>query len=185
MYGENKFERTPIFENDGYEAINISARDSASFELPKDDKISQCIKKRALNFQGHAKFLAIEPLKLQRYEQFGHYVHHYDWFDDLAMSKGNRASTFMVYVEADCKGGGTNFRHLRAPPDEQWCDVIECGENKTAGVTFKPIPGNAIFWHNLHANGSGHLDTFHAGLPVEAGTKTGLNIWSWQWLNRE
>lgn len=47
------------------------------------------------------------------------------------------------------------------------------------GITFKPIKGNAIFWENLRADGTGYPETWHAAFPVTSGTKIGLNIWSW------
>lgn len=89
----------------------------------------------------------------------------------------------MVYLEADCTGGGTNFPRLKMPADKKWCEFIECGGDgeglEYEGVTFKPITGNAVFWENLRADGSGYRETWHAGLPVLSGTKVGLNIWSW------
>jgi prolyl 4-hydroxylase len=85
----------------------------------------------------------------------------------------------MIYLDGNCTGGGTNFPRLKTPTDGKWCKFIDCDEPYVNGVTFKPIVGNAIFWENLHPNGSGHKDTWHAGLPVTSGSKTGLNIWSW------
>jgi prolyl 4-hydroxylase len=52
-------------------------------------------------------------------------------------------------------------------------------EERHEGVTFKPIPGNAVFWENLREDGSAYWETWHAGLPVETGEKIGLNVWSW------
>lgn len=90
----------------------------------------------------------------------------------------------MVYLDANCTGGGTNFPRLRMPRKRQWCRFIECDEDNTSGtsyegVTFKPIKGNAIFWENLRPDGTGYPETWHAALPVLSGTKVGLNIWSW------
>lgn len=99
----------------------------------------------------------------------------------------------MVYVDANCTGGGTNFPRIERPKDESWCRFIECGEDsegegegltdgsggRVQGVTFKAIKGNAIFWENLRGDGSGYPETWHAGLPVKEGIKIGLNIWSW------
>lgn len=100
----------------------------------------------------------------------------------------------MVYVEANCTGGGTNFPRLKKPVGREWCRFLECGEDgegeggeelvdgrgeKVEGVTFKAISGNAVFWENLREDGSGYWETWHAGLPVKSGVKIGLNIWSW------
>ena len=71
--------------------------------------------------------------------------------------------------------------------EDPWCRFVECegGRVKTGeeglGVTFKAIEGNAVFWTNFRADGSGegYRETWHAGLPVTKGEKVGLNIWSW------
>lgn len=88
-------------------------------------------------------------------------------------------------------GGGTRFPRLEKPEDRGWCRFIECesngeqkkeeemGEEKETGVTFKPIKGNAVYWENMKADGTGYEESWHAGLPVKSGTKIGLNIWSW------
>lgn len=53
--------------------------------------------------------------------------------------------------------------------------------HENAGTVFKPIAGNAVYWENFRPDGTGRgwQETWHAGLPVEKGTKVGLNIWSW------
>lgn len=50
-------------------------------------------------------------------------------------------------------------------------------EHENGGLAFRPIAGNALFWVNLFANGTGDTRTLHAGLPVGEGTKTAMNIW--------
>lgn len=107
----------------------------------------------------------------------------------------------MVYLEANCTGGGTHFPRLEKPRGDEWCRFIECdaqkeynsssvGDTKAAqegaqekilgeGIIFKPIKGNAVFWENMRSDGSGYLESWHAGLPVKSGVKTGLNVWSW------
>ena len=118
----------------------------------------------------------------------GHYKHHFDWSG--GSRNQDRVSTFMVYVDADCEGGGTEFPRIRGPELRgRWCEFLECGEEdgegemgrrrERVGVTFKPIGGNAVFWENLRPDGRGYEETYHAGLPVLSGWKVGLNIWSW------
>jgi len=79
----------------------------------------------------------------------------------------------MVYVDADCEGGGTEFPRVKMPDIEngRWCEFLECGQkddnnfvkkDKT-GITFKPIKGNAIFWENMRPDGRGDENTWHAG----------------------
>ena len=150
------------------------------------DDIVKCIEHRARDFQGWNPDLHIERLRTQRYGVGGHYKHHYDWSG--ASREADRVSTFMVYVDADCEGGGTEFPRIRMPDVKKgrWCELLECDENSgdeyrapKMGVTFKPITGNAVFWQNLAADGRGYEETYHAGLPVVSGHKVGLNIWSW------
>jgi prolyl 4-hydroxylase len=121
----------------------------------------------------------LQPLKVQRYGPGGFYTFHYDW--DALVEDGNRATTFMIYLVANCTGGGTNFPKLPMPEDARWCSVIECGEGRDGyeGVTFKPVTGSAVYWENIHPNGTLHLGVRHASLPVKEGVKVGLNIWSW------
>ena len=120
----------------------------------------------------------IERLWTQRYNTTGHYALHYDWA--FANKQSRRESTFMVYLQADCKGGGTNFPMLDAPYNQKWCDFVDCDEPYDHGVTFRPVVGNAVFWQNLYEDGRGDQRTLHAGLPVTSGWKIGMNIWTRQ-----
>lgn len=47
------------------------------------------------------------------------------------------------------------------------------------GLLVKPKKWNAIFWNNMHMNGSGDYRVVHAGLPVHSGQKIGLNMFSY------
>jgi prolyl 4-hydroxylase len=106
----------------------------------------------------------------------------------------------MVYLEANCTGGGTHFPRLERPQDGSWCRFIKCGDDASSrdaalvasaaeneqpkedlskGVIFKPLAGNAVYWENMRSDGSGYAESWHAGLPVTKGVKIGLNIWSW------
>ncbi|KAJ5212025.1 uncharacterized protein N7498_003671 [Penicillium cinerascens] len=175
----NKY--SPSIVYDGVtERVDPSKRLSDRALLDRDDTV-RCLEERARAFQGWRPHLYIERMWAQRYNASGHYRHHYDWVGSLAHG-GDRLSTFMVYLGADCVGGGTNFPRLRMPPGEQWCQFLECepeGQPAQEGITFKPIKGNAIFWENLRPDGTGYPETWHAAFPVSEGTKVGLNIWSW------
>ena len=85
----------------------------------------------------------------------------------------------MVYLAAPEKGGGTEFPRLKHPEKGKWCEFVECSGKSGEGVTFKARKGAAVFWMNFDEDGRGFRETIHAGLPVEEGTKVGLNIWSW------
>ena len=184
LNSEDKF--APSTVSTGAEtSIQKDIRFSEVALLDRDETV-RCIEHRARAFQGWRSNLHIERLRTQRYGVGGHYKHHYDWSG--ASREADRVSTFMVYVDADCEGGGTQFPRLKMPETGKgsWCEFLECENEKEAGgrrenmgITFKPIKGNAVFWENLRSDGSGYEETYHAGLPVLSGLKVGLNIWSW------
>ncbi|OCK95458.1 uncharacterized protein K441DRAFT_658884 [Cenococcum geophilum 1.58] len=170
---EDKFRPSTVW-TEGVERLDTTVRESEKALLDRDD-IVKCIENRARVFQGWRPDVFIEKLWSQRYTQNGHYRHHYDW--SSASSHSGRVSSFMVYLEANCTGGGTNFPRLEIPRGGNWCEFVECESRQ--GVTFKPLKGNAVFWENFRADGTGYKECWHAGLPVLSGTKIGLNIWSW------
>lgn len=160
----------------GVESHDPSIRNSSKALLPRS-KTVQCIEARARDFQGWREDVFIERLWAQRYGSGGHYVHHFDWSTQGKGGAG-RVSTFMVYLHADCTGGGTNFPRLTMPDNAKWCEFLECDKSHE-GITFKAKKGSAVYWENFRSDGTGYEQTYHAGLPVESGTKVGLNIWSW------
>jgi prolyl 4-hydroxylase len=146
---------------------------------PPRDQVVKCIENRALSLQGHTRSISLEKLKVQKYGTGGHYSHHFDWMGGRA--EMDRVSSFMVYVEANCTGGGTEFPRLRSTAMVDGvingCESSECVDGM--GVTFQPRKLNAVFWENIAENREGFQETYHAGLPVTSGSKIGLNIWSW------
>ncbi|GAM85294.1 hypothetical protein ANO11243_032980 [Dothideomycetidae sp. 11243] len=156
-----------------------STTDPHPAQIPRPRTI-QCLERRALSFQGYPRHTSIERLWTQRYTSGGHYAPHYDWAS--ADPSARRRSSFMVYVQANCSGGGTHFPLLQMPGDRSWCEVLDCSEaaKTRGGVTFLPIAGAAVYWENFDGEeGPGWEEGLHAGMPVESGVKIGLNIWSW------
>jgi len=101
----------------------------------------------------------------------------------------NRLTSFFVYLDDDCEGGGTYFPHVKGPPAGKegrrfgrWKQEKEGDE----GLVVNPIRGNAIFWVNMAEDGRRDDRSLHAGLPVLSGTKVGMNIWAkqYQWQDR-
>ena len=172
-----------MWSGDGGSVADSTYRSSTTASLPRED-IVRCMEERARSFPAWDSLGFFMPLLVQRYGISNQYKDHYDWFPGFPDIEGNHESTFFVYIQANCTGGGTNFPLLRAPEDEKWCDFIDCDQPYDAGVAFKPITGNAIFWRNLHPDGRGHKKTLHAGLPVTSGMKTGLNIFTWVDYNK-
>lgn len=147
----------------------------------------RCIEQRALLFQGFdIPESHVEPIQLVKYAPTERYHFHTDWFLDPARAAasggGNRESSFFGYIKVhNVTGGGTNFPLLDAPRSEKWCEkFLDCDQEYDAGVTFRPVEGNAIYWSNMLADGTGDQRTLHAGLPVVAGEKIGMNIWTRQ-----
>lgn len=175
LYSEGIWKPSTIFNN-GVEESDSSVRKSEKAMINRDNVV-QCIEQRALSFQGWPVDTFIERLWTQRYTETGHYALHYDWASASKIAR--RVSTFMVYVQADCTGGGTNFPLLTRPKDEKWCEFIDCNEPAENGVTFLPKAGGAVFWENFDAEGRGWKEALHAGMPVHKGVKIGLNVWSW------
>lgn len=157
------------------ESFDATVRNSSKALLPRDTTV-QCIEYRAREFQGWRPDVYIERLWAQKYNAGGHYTYHFDWSGDLGR-RGGRISTFMVYLDDECTGGGTKFPRLQKPPGAVWCDVLDCEDPE--GITFKPVKGNAVYWENYKPDGKGFDETWHAGLPVKSGVKVGLNIWSY------
>jgi prolyl 4-hydroxylase len=153
--------------------VNKSIRSSRSALAPRTDLL-KCIEDRARNFQGFGSTVKrMERLQVVEYGISDEFRLHYDWSEVV-----RRETTFFVYLQTNCTGGGTNFPLLDVPKEDKWCEFIDCDEPLDAGVTFKPILGNAIFWQNLRSDGSGYDESLHAGLPLTSGKKVGLNIWS-------
>lgn len=182
---EKSYEKSTIFNGES-ESFDPTIRNSSKALLPRDDVV-QCIEQRAREFQGWRRDVYIERLWAQRYEAGGHYTYHYDWSGDLSQRSGGRLSSFMVYVDTECEGGGTKFPRLDMPEGQRWCQFVECGgehkasdtDEESGGIVFKPRKGTAVYWENFRPDGSGYQETWHAGLPVKSGYKIGLNIWSW------
>jgi prolyl 4-hydroxylase len=175
-----------MWDNAGKPHIDKAYRLSLTARLPPDPLIDT-LSQRARSFPFYKPLGAFQPLVVQNYGVAGQYRDHFDWFDDASAVGGNIASTFFVYIHANCTGGGTNFPRLKPPPENplegngvDWCEFVDCDRPWDEGTTFKPIAGNAVYWDNLREDGSGHMNTLHAGRPVTSGNKMGLNMWTWK-----
>ncbi|EXJ73578.1 uncharacterized protein A1O5_03339 [Cladophialophora psammophila CBS 110553] len=179
--GKPRFKPSVLWTDEGKVHRDSAYRSSTTAKLPKDEIIKE-IEDRARAFPFYKAVGEFQPLVVQNYGIAGQYRDHYDWYGDANAVGGNVASTFFVYIHANCTGGGTNFPRLKPPPEEEewWCEFVDCDRPIDDGVTFKPIQGNAVYWDNLGADGKGNLQTLHAGMPVTSGNKMGLNMWTWQ-----
>ncbi|KAK7977745.1 hypothetical protein PG996_003798 [Apiospora saccharicola] len=148
----------------------------------------------------------IGPPQLVRYEPGQHYNVHHDWYEtsqppargevDEWRGRGwNRIASFFAILEDGCEGGETWFPRVEPPPGLLTAHGNDVNHEKKGeedsrattppiwrihedgGLAFRPVAGNALFWVNLHTNGTGDRRTLHAGLPVDDGLKTAMNIW--------
>jgi prolyl 4-hydroxylase len=103
------------------------------------------------------------PISIIKYEKGGEYKPHHDHWahqqnnSHIHPQMGNRWKTAILYLNDDYKGGETHFPN--------W------------NVKVKGKPGELVTWDNLNKNGSPNMDTLHAGLPVEEGTKYIVVSW--------
>lgn len=128
---------------------------------------------------GNLQHHEFEPPQLVRYEKSEQFHLHYDWFEQSSpgLSKPyNRLASIFAYLGDECTGGETYFPHIPAVSSGLGQDKFLKGDDNSLAI--KPVRGNAIFWVNLHPNGTGDERVLHAGLPVRSGVKFGLNLWS-------
>ena len=172
-----------------------TSRTSWSAGLPVDVDAVKCVLDRANEFMGTMLSPGKDEIgspQLVRYKPGQKFDLHYDWYpspqrtqrDDNRDRKWNRPTSFFAILEADCTEGETYFPHLSAvsPQHRAAPDAFPWREHEKGGLAFKPIVGNALFWVNLFANGTGDERTRHAGLPVKEGLKTAMNIWPKQFV---
>ncbi|KAL2255779.1 hypothetical protein VTK26DRAFT_2727 [Humicola hyalothermophila] len=187
-----------------------SDRTSSSAGLPRDDPAVMCVLKRARNFMGtmlRDGWDEMGPPQLVRYGPGQRFNIHHDWFEvpqwspDKSSRKWNRVASFFAILEDNCTAGETHFPYAKpiAPQSPKgelfWQGSIDdqilkqqevrplWREHEDGGIAFRPVAGNAIFWVNLHPNGTGDTRTMHAGLPLESGRKTAMNIWPRQYYS--
>ena len=166
------------------------SRTSWSAPLPDGDTAVQCVLKRAENFMGTLMAPGRDEMgvaQMVHYTASQKFDLHHDWFQQPRLKNGdgarkrmyNRVATFFVVLEANCTKGETYFPKARpiAPQDRSSERNRIWREHEDGGLAFRPIAGNALFWPNMLADGSGDPRTLHAGLPVGEGTKTAMNIW--------
>lgn len=120
--------------------------------------------------------------QMVRYRQGEKFDTHFDWYgypERYGAKWFDRIASFFVYLDGEGVVGG-----------ETWFPLIDAGKNahgkwmrrtgregEDGGTMFVPKTGNALFWVNLYANGTGDQRVLHAGLPLLEGRKTAMNMW--------
>ncbi len=105
-----------------------------------------------------------EFLQILRYRPGEEFRPHVDYFNEGGAGAyqsladgGQRAQTVLIYLNDDYRGGSTYFPALQ--------------------LDIPVSRGDLLHFHNLGADGVGHKDSLHAGLPVIAGEKWLLSQW--------
>ncbi len=105
-----------------------------------------------------------EFLQILRYRPGEEFRPHVDYFNESGAGTyqsladgGQRAQTVLLYLNDDYDGGSTWFPKLQ--------------------LDIKGRRGDMLQFHNLGADGIGHRDSLHAGMPVMSGEKWLLSQW--------
>src|SRR5688572_26484628 len=105
-----------------------------------------------------------EIAKLLHYSPGEQFALHADFIEaktpELARelaARGQRAATFLIYLNDGYEGGATQFPRL------SW--------------QYRGGLGDALLFSNVDANGAADYDTVHAGMPPTAGEKWVLSQW--------
>ncbi|KAL7728698.1 hypothetical protein ACLKA6_004074 [Drosophila palustris] len=97
-------------------------------------------------------------MQILNYGLGGHYAPHWDYFNKSSESqKDDRIATVLFYFAKVEQGGATVFPRLKQ--------------------AFSPVPGMAVFWFNLHDDGTPDNRTLHAACPVLFGSKWVMTQW--------
>ncbi|KAB5585621.1 hypothetical protein GE09DRAFT_32328 [Coniochaeta sp. 2T2.1] len=178
----------------GSDVSDSNARTSSSAPLPVDDEVVSCVLARAEAFLGPAVLKTgrddMGSPQMVRYTAGQRFDVHADWFsrprlDPRDAERGkrrlyNRAATIFVVLENNSTSGGeTWFPRVNVPEPSSGGDHQPQAyrPDPQGGLAFPPQAGNALFWPNLHPNGTGDARVVHAGLPIADGVKHGMNIW--------
>ncbi|ROW04692.1 hypothetical protein VMCG_04753 [Cytospora schulzeri] len=167
--------------------VDTLDRTSSSAGLPLGNPTVQCVLARARAFMGTMMRGEDEmgPPQLVRYTAGQQFNIHHDWYDtpqrayDGSRRTFNRIASFFAILEDDCTDGETYFPNVIGPLTHgEHSKVVQRAGSRSwkqsdptwrahedGGLAFRPVKGNALFWVNLHTNGTGDERTLHAGLP--------------------
>jgi prolyl 4-hydroxylase len=127
--------------------------------------------------------------QMVRYHQGEKFDIHRDWYGRPERYNGgwfDRVASFFVYLDGDGIVGGETWFPLidvgekkngKGNGNGKWMRRTAGGDGEDGGTMFVPKKGNALFWVNLFANGTGDKRVEHAGLPLLDGRKTAMNLW--------
>ncbi len=145
------------------ESVVLEIRTSSDCSLdPMMESLAVRMVQLRMASSAKVELVHAEPLTVLRYQPGEQYRPHRDYAAPSAIERdspesGNRRRTICAYLNDVDAGGETEF--------------------PVAGITVAPVPGRAIVFDNLHADGRPDPDSLHAGLPVQQGEKWLATLW--------
>jgi prolyl 4-hydroxylase len=158
-------EKSAIFDQTDSSARSAPSRTGSAmrFDISKADFALIVIQARIAATAGFS-IRCLEETNILHYNVGQRFIAHYDFLDsrhrafhdELAL-RGQRAVTFLVYLNENFDGGETSFEKL--------------------GWQFKGSRGDALLFRNVDPSGTPDPFTLHAGLPPRSGEKWLLSQW--------
>ena len=133
----------------------------AILDLIHTDLVTEMIRARIANEIG-APLPCLEVAQVLRYRVGEEFALHFDFLDPQVNREeiarfGQRAATFLIYLNEDFEGGETGFPRL--------------------GINHRARTGDALVFGNLDRNGMPDPRTQHAGIAPTRGTKWLFSQW--------
>ena len=157
--------RATVYDREHGGAKEEDSRDnsSISFELTNSDLIMEALRKRIADTTQFS-LASLEATTILHYTPGQRFLPHHDFLDpampgydqNLAVG-GQRAATFLLYLNDDFEGGETDFPLLK--------------------YRYKGRKGDALLFYSVEPNGMPIQRTLHAGLPTANGEKWLLSQW--------
>jgi prolyl 4-hydroxylase len=148
----------------GAAQVDASRTNSAMlFNILDTDFVLTLLRARIAAATGFAR-PSLEETNVLHYACGESFVRHFDFYDaalpasaaEIA-AKGQRAATFLIYLNDDFVGAQTDFPSL--------------------GWRYRGKAGDALLFFNTHPSGGPDILTMHAGLPPSSGEKWLLSQW--------
>jgi hypothetical protein len=154
-----------VFGDDVSAASTDTGRNNSAFEFAflDLDLVMLLVRARIAATIGFP-VAAFEPVQVLHYETGQRFARHHDYLDpglpghaaDIAR-RGQRAVTFLIYLNDDFDAGETHFPHV--------------------GVRRRCAPGGALYFGNIDPTGTPDRRTLHEGLAPTRGEKWLLSQW--------
>jgi prolyl 4-hydroxylase len=145
------------------QAADARTNRETSFTILNADVVQSLIRERICSAT-RAPMTFLEIAKLLHYQPGQQFALHADFIQPNTPEpvretqiRGQRAATFLVYLNDDYEGGETDFPRMN--------------------FRFKGNRGDALLFSNIDPAGAPDYDTVHAGLPPTTGEKWVLSQW--------